>query len=265
MVSTLAVFNMIVTAILIFGLPVAVIFFLRKKGIITAMLAGSMGFILGSQVFRTPVVQLILSSSAGQAIIDNPILYALLLGVSAAIFEFIGRLISMFYIRKRFSQKEHIMAVGIGHGAIEAIFIVGLTYINNILLANMINNGTINSLINENVTQSMIDTLVATMTSANPWIFLMAGVERMMTVVIHIALTFLVFQGLRSKKYLPFFTMAIGAHALLDTMSALLSLWGVSIWIIELFVFAFMWLAIYVIVIVWKRMKQAEQLQEVAP
>jgi hypothetical protein len=46
-------------------------------------------------------------------------------------------------------------------------------------------------------------------------------------------------------------------------MSALLSLWGVSIWIIELFVFAFMWLAIYVIVIIWKRMKQAEQLQEV--
>jgi uncharacterized membrane protein YhfC len=84
MVSTLAVFNMIVTTILIFGLPVAVIFFLRKKGIITAMLAGSMGFILGSQVFRTPVVQLILSSSAGQAIIDNPILYALLLGISAA-------------------------------------------------------------------------------------------------------------------------------------------------------------------------------------
>jgi uncharacterized membrane protein YhfC len=154
--------------------------------------------------------------------------------------------------------------VGIGHGAIEAIFIVGLTYINNILLANMINNGTINTLINENVTQSMIDTLVASMTSANPWIFLMAGIERMMTVVIHIALTFLVYQGLRSKKYLPFFGMAIGAHALLDTMSALLSLWGVSIWIIELFVFAFMWLAIYVIVIIWKRMKQAEQLQEVA-
>jgi hypothetical protein len=59
--------------------------------------------------------------------------------------------------------------------------------------------------------------------------------------------------------------MAIGAHALLDTMSALLSLWGVSIWIIELFVFSFMWLGIYVIVIVWKRMKQAEHLQEVAP
>jgi uncharacterized membrane protein YhfC len=149
------------------------------------------------------------------------------LGSVLPFFEFIGRLISMFYIRKRFSQKEHIMAVGIGHGAIEAIFIVGLTYINNILLANMINNGTINTLINENVTQSMIDTLVATMTSANPWIFLMAGLERMMTVVIHIALDLSwCYQGLRSKKYLPFFGMAIGAHALLDTMSASAELMG---------------------------------------
>ncbi|MDO9592339.1 MAG: YhfC family glutamic-type intramembrane protease [Erysipelotrichaceae bacterium] len=265
MVSTLSVFNMIVTTILIFGLPVAVIFFLRKKGIITAMLAGSMGFIIGSQVFRMPVVQLILSSSYGQAIIDQPVFYALLLGVSAALFEFVGRLITIFYIRKRFVDKEHIMAAGIGHGAIEAIFVVGLTYINNILLANMINNGTINTLINENVTQQMIDTLVATMTSANPWIFLVAGLERLMTVVIHVALTFLVFQGIKTKKYLPFFGMAIGAHALLDTMSALLSLWGVSIWIIELFVFSFMWLGIYVIVIIWKRMKQAEHLQEIAP
>ncbi len=265
MVSTLAVLNMIVTTILIFGLPVAVIFFLRKKGIITAMLAGSMGFILGSQVFRTPLVQLILSSSYGQAIIDQPIFYALLLGVSAALFEFFGRIITMFYIRRRFTDKEHIMAAGIGHGAIEAIFIVGLTYINNIMLANMINNGSISNLLSETVTQQMIDNLIIAMSTANPWIFLMAGVERMMTVVIHVALTFLVFQGIKTKKYLPFFGTAIGAHALLDTMSALLNLWGVSIWIIELFVFAFMWLAIYVIVIIWKRMKQSEYLQEVSP
>ncbi len=265
MVSTLAIFNMIVTTILVFGLPVAVVFILRKKGIVTAMLAGSMGFILGSQVFRTPIVQLILSSSVGEAIMDNPILYALLLGVSAAVFEFVGRLISMFYIRKRFSDKEHIMAVGIGHGVIEAIFIVGLTYINNILLAMWINDGSVYNLVTETVTKEMIDSLIVTMTTANPWIFLMAGLERMMTVVIHVALTFLVFQGLRSKKYLPFFGVAIGAHALLDTMSALFSLWGVSIWLIELFVFAFMWLAVYVIVIFWKRMKQSEHLQETQP
>lgn len=265
MVSTFAVFNMIVTAVLVFGLPVAVIFIFRKKGMVTAMLAGSMGFILGSQVFRTPIVQLILSSSAGQSIMNNPLLYALLLGVSAAVFEFGGRIISMFYIRKRFSDKEHILGVGVGHGVIEAIFIVGLTYINNILLAMWINDGSVYNLVTETVTREMIDQLVVTMTTANPWIFLMAGIERLMTVVIHVALTFLVFQGLRSKKYLPFFGAAIGAHALLDTMTALFSLWGVSIWLIELFVFAFMWLAIYVVVIFWKRMKQAEQLQESLP
>jgi uncharacterized membrane protein YhfC len=265
MVSTLAIFNMIATAVLVFGMPVAVIFFLRKKGIITAMLAGSMGFILGSQVFRTPVVQLILSSSFGQAIVDNPLMYALLLGVSAALFEFFGRLISMFYIRKRFNDKEHIMAVGIGHGVIEAIFIVGLTYINNILLAFWINDGSVYNLISETISREMIDNLIITMTTANPWIFLMAGIERLMTVVIHVAVTFLVFQGIKTKKYLPFFGMAIGGHALLDTTSALLRLVGVSIWIIELFVFSFMLLAIYVIVVIWKRMKQAELLQEVAP
>ena len=133
------------------------------------------------------------------------------------------------------------------------------------MLANMINNGSISNLLSETVTQQMIDNLIITMSTANPWIFLMAGVERMMTVVIHVALTFLVFQGIKTKRYLPFFGMAIGAHALLDTMSALLSLLGVSIWIVELFVFAFMWLAIYVIVIIWKRMKKAEHLQVLTP
>ena len=248
MVPILTIVNMFITLILIFGLPVVfILYFKGKKGTFKALSAGALGFFLGQYIFRQPLIGLAFNSEAFSFLFSNNLLYAITLGFSAGLFELLGRMFIISVFLKGLNQKHHVLAAGFGHGVFEAILVVGFTYVNNILIAFMINNGTISNLLGSGVDQALIDQVITYMTTTNSWYFLIGGFERMLALIIHTALTILVFMGYKTKKYLPFFALALATHTLLDVSVVYLQLLLVPIWVVELVVLAFAFMGIIVI------------------
>lgn len=63
--------------------------------------------------------------------------------LAAGLFEETGRLVAMKFFMKKNLDKGNALMYGVGHGGVEAILLVGLTYVNNIVISIMINTGTI--------------------------------------------------------------------------------------------------------------------------
>ena len=240
MVSNLSMINMVVSIVVIFALPVLFFWkFRSKSAVFRTMSAGAMGFFVAQYVVRLPLLNALLLNESYAFIFDSPVLYALILGMSAAFFELLFRIIILRWFMRDYHQKHHVLAAGFGHGIIEAILLVALSYINNLVVAFYINAGRIAELISEQTDPGVVNQLVESLTNANSWIFLVGGIERVFVVMIHMALTILAFKGLQSKKWWHYWGLAFIIHAVLDFGIVMLQITNVSIFVIELGIVGF--------------------------
>ena len=150
MVSTISILFMVITLVISLILPV-VLFIIyavanKGKGIISAWFLGAAGFFVLQMLIRIPILN-VLSILPGflTFVEQNYVLYVLLLGFSAGLFEVIGRFAVAKIMSKNLTYERGI-AAGLGHGGIEAILLVGMTYINNLLYTAMINSGSFDTL-----------------------------------------------------------------------------------------------------------------------
>ena len=138
------------------------------------------------------------------------------------------------FILKKNKEWKFGLAYGLGHGGIEAILLAGLGFLNNIILAIMINSGTYNKLIDtsgvaantlENAKRELIDT--------QNYYWLLAGIERIFALGIQVGLSLLVLYAIKERKY-KFFFLAILFHALIDFPAVLYQMGKVNIFIVEI-------------------------------
>ncbi len=260
MVSTLSMVNMAISVIVILTLPI--IFFWKfrsKSGLFLTMSAGAMGFFVAQYVVRLPLLNTVLLNESYAFIFDSLLLYAFILGVSAAFFELLFRIVILKLFMRGYHQKHHILAAGFGHGIIEAVLIVALSYINNLIVAFYINAGRVDELISEGTDPGIVNQLIESLTNANSWIFLVGGIERVLIVVIHISLTVLAFKGLKSKNRWKYWGLAFVIHAVLDFGVVILQLTSVSIIFIEMGIVA---VAILSFMIIKQFMQSSEIMEE---
>ena len=77
------------------------------------------------------------------------VLWCLGLGcLLAGVFEEVGRYLAFRFLLKRYTNRRDAVTYGIGHGGIEAILVLGLTAINNIAIAQLVNSGSIETITN---------------------------------------------------------------------------------------------------------------------
>ncbi len=211
---------MSITLVLSLLLPIAFLLILQKgrKGVFSAWVAGALGFIVPQIVIRIPILQALGRSSAYRAFAeDQALLFAFLLALSAGLFETAGRFVVLkFGLAKRLSYTTG-LAAGAGHGGIESIALIGLTYINNLVLSVLINTGRLDSLPASGeeavaALQAAREALVGTA----PDLFLMAGFERVFTMVFHMALTVLLTLLIMKKQAILGFFLVTALHFLLD-------------------------------------------------
>ncbi len=181
------------------------------KGGGTAVLAGALGFYLTQMLVRIPL----LSAPAVGAYLNrlygqSSAAYFLLMAFTAGLFETAGRLfVFRSLLHKRLSYRTG-LAAGYGHGAVEAFLLIGLTYGANLYLSYSINGGA--PLPGDPAVAAGMAQLAAL-----PYgIFLVAGLERILTACFHIAvslyLCFMVSEGKSGKGFL----ICLIAHAALD-------------------------------------------------
>ena len=125
---------------------------------------------------------------------------------------------------------EQGVAAGLGHGGIEAILIVGMTYINNLLYAIMINSGafaqTIEAVAATDTTgmaEAQLLAIQASLVEAPSYLFYLAGYERVLTVILHTAMSLLVCYLVYKKKAVLGVGIAFVMHFLVDFIAPLIN------------------------------------------
>ena len=235
-VPVLSIIFMIITCMISFGVPIALFLYLRlvKKADIYPFFAGCTVMLLFAFILESGAHNIVLSSPAGSAIRGNIWLYALYGGLMAGLFEETGRYLAFSFALKKYRAKNvNALMYGAGHGGFEAIVIVGLTMINNIVWSFMINNGRIaeltGSLSGDQLAQQAIGLLISTPS----YQFLLGGAERLFAILLHISLSVLVWFAVKWEGKLYLYPAAILIHFAVDAAAALLSGLGVNVVIIE--------------------------------
>ena len=203
------------TTMILFLLPLIYLFVWKRKTHAhwKALFIGAAGFIVSARILELLVHYFCIVSDnpISRAINGSTPLYVLYGVAMAGIFEEVGRWIILSILDKKVNQREDAVMYGIGHGGIE-VWIVTLPIVLTYLMV-VISNG-------EGMPTEMVTALMPSIEAFGFGMALCFVLERIFCMGIHIALTVMVFYGVRNhqKKYL---LKAVICHMLLDVLPAL--------------------------------------------
>lgn len=245
------------------GIPFIMLAIVCKKTHVRA----SIFFIGGATFFVSALVleqilHSVVFAVSGDVITGNIWLYGLYGGLAAGLFEETGRWVTMRYVMKGKLSLPGAMVYGIGHGGVEAILIVGMTSVNNLLTAFMINSGAIEgtlSQLDEATRSATVDQLSALWTLPS-YQFFLGGVERIFAMVLHFALSVIVYQAVRQEKK-SYWLLAFGIHAFVDFITVVTANYW-NILFVELLLVAMVAGAVWLAVALSKRNAPAEAEQQ---
>ena len=103
------------------------------------------------------------------------------------------------------------------------MFLIGMTYVNNLLYSVMINTGAFDAMVestaqmgvDEQTIQALWDVKTA-LIDTTPAMFLLAGYERILTMIVHVAMTVLVFYFVNKKKSMIGIAICLLIHTVID-------------------------------------------------
>lgn len=222
MIPNATILSCIVTLFISLILPLIVLLVYalrnRKQGIVSAWIIGALGFFIPQMLIRLPILTL-LSPQLAKFAVFSPLLYALTLAVTAGLFELAGRILAARVMGNRLTPKRA-LAAGLGHGGIEAMVIIGISYINNLVYIVMIQAGTFDALLAQSAASpevvAQLEQVRTTLVSTSPAMFLLAGYERLLTMVCQAAMSVMVCYGMASGKPGKYILLCLGLHTLLD-------------------------------------------------
>jgi uncharacterized membrane protein YhfC len=245
MVSIYTVICLFVSALLSIGLPIGLFFFMRKKyGIkVVPMLTGVMAFVLFVLVLERMIHLIVLKPDmAGNiTLMQKPVLYMLYGAFMAGICEETARFISFSLLKNKYQDIRTGISYGIGHGGAEAILIGGIAIITNLVFCFLINSGHTGMITNglPGVALDKINNAITVITTMEPHIFLISGMERAMALCIQISLSIIVWHAVNKKGLLWLFPIAIVSHAIIDFPPALAQTGAIkNTYLVEIWVLA---------------------------
>ena len=229
MIPAANIFACIVTLFVSLILPIGLLIVYavknKGKGIWSAWLLGAAGFFVPQIVIRTPILTWLATKEGFVSFAQSHLLlYALLMAFTAGLFEMAGRLAAAKLMRKKLTY-QRALAAGLGHGSIEAILIVGVTYIANLVLIAHIQTGSFDAMIAQTAASggdvSQLEATRATLAQTSWVLFLGAGLERLLTLVCQAAMSMLVCYGVYTGHTVKGILLCLGFHTLLDSIAGI--------------------------------------------
>ncbi|MCE5187581.1 MAG: YhfC family intramembrane metalloprotease [Eubacteriales bacterium] len=257
MQSTIPVVTIVFMAIsALFGLavPTALYVYFRKKKKANHLpfWVGCVTFVLFALVLEQLMYSFLMKTPVWMTISGNVWLYGIVGGFFAGLFEESGRYLAFkTVLRKKRGNDANALMYGAGHGGIEAVILLSVTMVINVIFSLQYNAGIPSQLGTLDAGQQLINT--------PSWMFLVGAVERLSAVAIHISLSVLVWFAAKNNKRFWLFPLAILLHLLVDAVAVVLSGLGVNVWIIEGAVYVIAAALIVIAILVWKKNHVAEQ------
>lgn len=234
MISNLTIIACLVTLFVSLLLPVILIsvfsFGKKQEKLPSAWILGALGFIVTQLLIRVPILTVLQNQPWFVAFGENHLfLYAFTLAFTAGLFELAGRFGVAKLLSRNFTYRRS-LAAGLGHGGIEAMILVGMTYLNNVLYIFMIQNGTFDAVVSQaaqtGVDVSALLQLKDTLIQTSPVMFLLGGFERILAMIAHAAMSLIVCYGIYTGKPLKGALVCLGIHTFLDLTAGISMLIG---------------------------------------
>lgn len=237
-ISSTAIIGVICSIILSIGVPIGLLIYNKKKyqAKISSFFIGAGTFLLFAMVLER-VLHLLVINVGGLSKENNLWLFALYGAAAAAVFEETGRIVAMKFWMKKNLNFPNALMYGIGHGGIEAMIIGGLLGISNLISMVMLNIGATQqallALPDETRNQAIEQMSALWTTPAS--LFFASGIERVGAMTLHIALSLLIYQALKTGKR-SIAVIAYGMHFFMDFV-AVVSAEYISIWAVEAIIY----------------------------
>lgn len=190
--------GMIFALLISIGIPLFMLLYAAYKRLYIPFVLGVLAFIVSQILLRIPLLQYLGDHSAAYAMfsVTQPVLFAILLGLSAGLFEELARFAAMrFFMKQRSWQAGFLF--GAGHGGIEAVLFVGI---------------------------SALTMLFSPMAIVYTDSFFVSGIERFFAMLLHIGLSIIVLAGVVRKR-LFYLLLAILLHGLIDALVVILPMY----------------------------------------
>jgi len=270
---------MLVTAILGITLPLitAIIWCRKKHEPFTTVLIGAATFLLFAIVIEKPLQSLLImpdslglpQHAASNFINANPILWSFVVGLFPGVFEETGRFVAFKTVLRKRKQSKTGITHGLGHGGFEAMFVLGITFIEYFVFGIMINQGTFYeqmiASVKDTLTPDMmkqITAIIEAITTFSAGTAVLSLVERVIAVLYHTGASILVFYACKDKKKFWLYPLSIVIHTVIDGFMGLqlAGVINVSSWILEV-VFGVASLATFLgaYLLLYRKDKRAEQ------
>ncbi len=248
--------GMFVSLVIAIGLPIGLMIYGRAKlkANLIWLVIGAVTFVIFALVLEQ-IMHTVMLRHLGDTLAGNVLLMAIYGGLAAGIFEEIGRFVSMNLFKKYNLGKQNAFMYGVGHGGIEAIILVGLTNISNLVTSFMINAGTFEaslSLLDEKMKEETLKQ-VSLLWTLHPSLFFMAGVERVIAIALQICLSYIVYKAVTEHK-IYLLLVAIAIHAGIDFITVLLGA-QISVFMLEIILLL---IVAIISIIVYKKYKGEE-------
>ncbi len=205
----LSLFFMFVSAAICLLLPIAAAIMLavKRKGSILMFFLGVASFAASQLLLRIPLLgELQNTVWFNMFAITQPLLCALLIALSAGVFEETGRYAALRFLNRDLLTWENGIMFGLGHGGVEAFWLAGVPYV-----------GTIADTLSGSSAEAL---------TVPPDIFLLGGIERILAVTVHIGFTMLVLYAVKRRR-IWCYILAVLVHGLADADLALLAMAGI--------------------------------------
>lgn len=219
-------------------LPVVLLIVLLalKKVRLAPLALGFVSFFVSQPVLRIPLLQLLTSAGALDAIAGNTLVYAVVVGgLSAGLFEETARLAGAAILKNNRAWKD-MVSFGLGHGLCEVMLLTGMTHVNNLLLCAALSDpaGPLAVLL-AGVDSATLELVAGQLAAATPGLVALGLLERVSAVLFHLFATSLVFTAVIRRQPLWYFA-AVAAHTFFNALAVLLA--GFSILTMELVLLA---------------------------
>lgn len=241
-VTPLKIVGMAVSALISLGLPIAlaILWHKRTHAKWSALLVGAITFYVFVNFLEGGMHALCLGMVKENAISRflkaNLWAYGLYGGLAAGVFEETGRFLAFKWLLKKQQGRETGVMYGIGHGGIEAILVCTVSMISSIAFSLSLNSVGVEAMLAQGGAQlASMQSSIQAVSQTPAGLFFVSGVERVIAIVLHIALSVLVFSAANRKGKLHLYPLAILFHAAVDCFAMLYQMGIISnILLIEL-------------------------------
>lgn len=222
-VTTTNLISAVAGLVIFLVLPIlaAIVLIVRKKIEAFPFFAGAAAFFVSQIMLRMPLLQSISAIPAFSAWVNgsslNYLLYLLLIGgLSAAWFEETARFAGAKALKHRTTYRDMI-SFGLGHGLCEVVALIGLTYINNLLLvlALLQPDGALAAGITGGLDAATLTAIAQSLSTLTPVMVAVAVIERISAVLFHMMNTSFVFRAVRAKRA-KYYWVAVLLHTLFN-------------------------------------------------